>query len=160
MQARAWLWNQRKADIYIQRYTTDVEDDDTSSAGGYMSDADPYRFNFLQAGDFVIYYDRVNYREECRGWISSINEERQNVAIQIEGSMDSLQCGDHIKVLCRRAADATLRNVEVPFWETISSRTTIGRQTYTSGVVSSRSRKIRESMSNAERDIDNFNREE
>jgi hypothetical protein len=121
-----------------------------------MSDGDPYRFNFLQAGDYVVYYDRVNCRDECRGWISSINEERKNVAVQIEGSLDSLLCGDRVMVLCRRTADATLRNVEVPFWETISSRTTIGRQTYTSGVISSRNRKIRESMSNAESEIHNF----
>jgi hypothetical protein len=159
-QARTRLWNQRKADVYIQRYTTDMVDDYNSSAGGYMSDADPYRFNFLQAGDCVVYYDRVNYREECRGWISSINEERQGVAVQIEGSMDCLQCGDHIKVVCRRTEDRTLSNVEVPIWETISSRTTIGRQTYTSGVVGSRSRKIRESISNAERDLESFKGED
>jgi hypothetical protein len=159
-EARARVWNQHKADTYIKRYGTDTEDednDDTSSAGGYMSDADPYRYNCLQAGDYVLYYDRVNYREECRGWISSINEERQNVGVQIEGTIDSLQFGDHIKVLCRQAADTTLRRVEVPFWETISSRTTIGRHTYTTGVVSRRNKGLRESMANAEKDIQDFN---
>ncbi len=51
-EARARVWNQHKADTYIKRYGTNTEDednDDTSSAGGYMSDADPYRYNFLQA---------------------------------------------------------------------------------------------------------------
>ena len=71
------MWNQHKADTYIKRYGTDTEDEDddnTSSAGGYMSDADPYRYNFtIQAGDYVLYYDSVNSREECRGWILSIN---------------------------------------------------------------------------------------
>ena len=97
------MWNQHKADTYIKRYGTNKEDednDDTSSAGGYMSDANPYRYNFLQAGDYVLYYDRVNYRKECWGWILSINKERQNVGVQIEGTIHSLQCGDHIKVLC------------------------------------------------------------
>ena len=123
-----------------------------------MGDADRDRDKCsVQAGDDVLYYERVNDREECRRWILSINEEGQNVRVQIEGTINSLQCGDHIKVLCRRAADRTLRKVEVPFWETISSRTTIGRHTYTTGVVSRRNKGLRESMANAEKDIQDFN---
>jgi hypothetical protein len=103
-----------------------------------------------------MYYDRVNYCKECRGWISSINEERQYVAVQIEGSINCLHSGDHIKVLCRQTADTILRKVDKPFWETILLRTTFGRQTYSSGVASRRTRGLQESMANAQRDIDNF----
>jgi hypothetical protein len=137
-------------------HVQDTEEGDTSSEGGYMSDADPYRYNFIQAGDCVWYFDRVNYREEEQGWISSINEGRQGVAVQIEGSIDCLHFGDYIKVLCRRTENKKLITISKPSWETISSRTTIGRRTYTSGVVSSRNRAMRESMASAQRDIDNF----
>jgi hypothetical protein len=78
------------------------------------------------------------------------------VAVQIEGSMDCLQSGDYIKVLCWRSDDKTLITVLEPSWETISSRTTVGRRTHSSGVASGRNRAMRESMENAQRDIENF----
>jgi hypothetical protein len=154
--SRRIKYHRIKADHYIQKYATDMGEDDTSSAGGYMSDGDPYCYNFLQAGDYVMYLNTMNYHDKCCGWISSINEERRELAVQIEGTMEFLHSGDHIKVLCRQTEDTTLRNVNKPFWEAILSSTTIGRQTYNSGVASRRTRRLRESMANAQRDIENF----
>jgi hypothetical protein len=98
--------------------------------------------NFLQAGYNVMYLNRIYYRDKCCGWISSINEERRELAVQIEGTMDCLHLGSHIKVLCRQTEDTTLRNIDESFWETILSRTTIGRQTYNRGVASRRTRRL------------------
>jgi hypothetical protein len=64
LEARKKVWNQGVADSYIHLHVQDTEEDDTLSAGGNISDADPYRYNFIQARDCVMYFDRVNYREE------------------------------------------------------------------------------------------------
>jgi hypothetical protein len=39
--AQTRVWNKIKADHYIQKYATDMGEDNTLSTGGYMSDANP-----------------------------------------------------------------------------------------------------------------------